>query len=239
MKKKNDPISNEEYIKCFNPNKDAPDPNKDAPDTSSKEKLLDSVFKIALDTRKFEIELYWKRTGYFVLFIGAVFVAYQGFSKECPHEWLLPFLASIGYLLSLLWYMANRGSKYWQENWEHNIEELSTYIGKPIFGIIKCPTQKSPYSDLMDAYPFSLSKVNQMVSIIITASWIIVFIKELYALDLGYSCQCQCKWIFKVFIGFILICLSKYIINKCKGFSAKTQINGENKDYFCNYKHIQ
>ncbi|WP_315564865.1 hypothetical protein [Alloprevotella tannerae] len=226
MKKKNDPISNEEYIKCFNPNKDAPE-------------LLDSAFEIALDTRKFEIELYWKRTGYFVLFIGAVFVAYQGFSKECPHEWLLPFLASIGYLLSLLWYMANRGSKYWQENWEHNIEELSTYIGKPIFGIIKCPTQKSPYSDLMDAYPFSLSKVNQMVSIIITASWIIVFIKELYALDLGYSCQCQCKWIFKVFIGFILICLSKYIINKCKGFSAKTQINGENKDYFCNYKHIQ
>ena len=115
--------------------------------------------------------------------------------------------------------MANRGSKYWQENWEHNIEELSTYIGKPIFGIIKCPTQKSPYSDLMDAYPFSLSRVNQMVSIIITASWIIVFIKELYALDLGYSCQCE--WIFKVFIGFILICLSKYIINKCKGFSAK------------------
>lgn len=233
MKKKNDPISNEEYIKCFNP-------NKDAPDTSSKEKkekLLDSAFEIALDTRKFEIELYWKRTGYFVLFIGAVFVAYKGFSKECSHEWLLPFLASIGYLLSLLWYMANRGSKYWQENWEHNIEELSTYIGKPIFGIIKCPTQKSPYSDLMDAYPFSLSKVNQMVSIIITASWIIVFIKELYALDLG--CSCQCEWIFKVFIGFILICLSKYIINKCKGFSAKTQINGENKDYFCNYKHIQ
>ena len=80
-------------------------------------------------------------------------------------------------------------------------------------------------------------EVNQMVSIIITASWIIVFIKELYALDLGYSCQCE--WIFKVFIGFILICLSKYIINKCKGFSAKTQINGENKDYLCNYKHIQ
>lgn len=230
MKKKNDPISNEEYIKCFNP-------NKDAPDTSSKEKLLDSAFKIALDTRKFEIELYWKRTGYFVLFIGAVFVAYQAFSKECSHRWLLPFLASIGYLLSLLWYMANRGSKYWQENWEYHIEELSTYTGKPIFGIIKCPTQKSPYSDLMDAYPFSLSKVNQMVSIIITAGWIIVFIKELYALDLGYSCQCE--WICKVFIGFVLICLSKYIINKCKGFSAKTQINGENKDYFCNYKHIQ
>ena len=232
MKKKNDPISNEEYIKCFNP-------NKDAPDTSSKEKLLDSAFKIALDTRKFEIDLYWKRTAYFVLFIGAIFVGYYNVFSNSKSHWVSLFIAALGFLLSLLWYIANRGSKYWQENWEHNIEELSTYIGKPIFGIIKCPTQKSPYSDLMDAYPFSLSKVNQMVSIIITASWIIVFIKELYALDLGYSCQCQCKWIFKVFIGFILICLSKYIINKCKGFSAKTQINGENKDYFCNYKHIQ
>ncbi len=239
MKKKNDPISNEEYIKCFNPNKDAPDtnPNKDAPDTSSKEKLLDSAFKIALDTRKFEIDLYWKRTAYFVLFIGAIFVGYYNVFSNSKSQWVSLFIAALGFLLSLLWYIANRGSKYWQENWEHNIEELSTYIGKPIFGIIKCPTQKSPYSDLMDAYPFSLSKVNQMVSIIITASWIIVFIKELYALDLG--CSCQCEWIFKVFIGFILICLSKYIINKCKGFSAKTQINGENKDYFCNYKHIQ
>ena len=34
------------------------------------EKKLEEAFQIALETRKFEIELYWKRTAYFVLFIG-------------------------------------------------------------------------------------------------------------------------------------------------------------------------
>ena len=42
----------------------------------TKEDLINKALEIALDTRKFEIELYWKRTGYFVLFIGAIFVGY-------------------------------------------------------------------------------------------------------------------------------------------------------------------
>ena len=117
-------ISKEDYIKEY------------------KEKKLEEALKIALDTRKFEIGLYWKRTGYFVLFIGAVFVGYytilssDKIEKE-QQEWLLLLLAALGYLLSLLWYMANRGSKFWQENWEAHIEELSTHLGVPIFGIIK------------------------------------------------------------------------------------------------------
>lgn len=88
-----------------------------------KEEKLEEALKIALDTRKFEIGLYWKRTGYFVLFIGAVFVGYytilssDKIEKE-QQEWLLLLLAALGYLLSLLWYMANRGSKFWQKNWE-------------------------------------------------------------------------------------------------------------------------
>ena len=51
-------ISKEDYIKEY------------------KEEKLEEALEIALDTRKFEIELYWKRTGYFVLFIGAVFIGY-------------------------------------------------------------------------------------------------------------------------------------------------------------------
>ena len=31
---------------------------------------------IALDTRKFEIELYWKRANYFVIIIGAIFIGF-------------------------------------------------------------------------------------------------------------------------------------------------------------------
>ena len=94
MKEKKRGISKEDYINNFD------------------EKKLEEAFQIALETRKFEIELYWKRTGYFVLFIGAVFVGYykvlqiDGLS-DSEKEWLLLLLSSLGFLLSLLWYMAS------------------------------------------------------------------------------------------------------------------------------------
>ena len=104
-------ISKEDYIREFDREK------------------LEEAFKIALETRKFEIELYWKRTGYFVLFTSAVFVGYY---KTLPTSGtpdkgeicLLPFLlSSLGFLLSLLC--------IWQ------IEEVSSgkRIGKHI---LKC-----------------------------------------------------------------------------------------------------
>ena len=73
-------------------------------ETSNKD-LINKALEIALDTRKFEIELYWKRTGYFVLFIGAVFVGYyktlqtdEFIIGKYQKEWLLLLLSSLGFL---------------------------------------------------------------------------------------------------------------------------------------------
>ena len=212
MKEKKRGISKEDYIKEYD-----------------KEKL-EEAFKIALDTRKFEIELYWKRTGYFVLFIGAVFVGYyniintaeEGISKY-QNEWLLLLLAALGFLLSLLWYMANRGSKFWQENWEAHIKELSTHLGVPIFGIIK--SREHSIRNLMQEYPFSVSKVNQMVSLIITFAWLLMLCKEIGVSKLlenipFFDC-------YKVLAGGIVIMLSFLIIICCKGFAAKESRKGD------------
>lgn len=207
MKEKKRGISKEDYIKEYD-----------------KEKL-EEAFKIALDTRKFEIELYWKRTGYFVLFIGAVFVGYcniintakEGISK-CQQEWLLLLLSALGFLLSLLWYMANRGSKFWQENWEAHIEELSTHLGVPIFGIIK--RREHSIWNPMQEYPFSVSKVNQMVSLIITFAWLLMLRKEIRESKLLENIPFS-DW-YKVLAGGIVIMLSfLIIICCCKGFAAK------------------
>ena len=208
MKEKKRGISKEDYIKEYD-----------------KEKL-EEAFKIALDTRKFEIELYWKRTGYFVLFIGAVFVGYysiintakEGISKY-QNEWLLLLLPALGFLLSLLWYMANRGSKFWQENWEAHIEELSTHLGVPIFGIIK--RREHSIRNLMQEYPFSVSKVNQMVSLIITFTWLLMLCKEIGGSKLLENIPFS-DW-YKVLAGGIVIMLSFLIIiiRCCRGFAAK------------------
>lgn len=206
MGKKKQGIQKEDYIKLYNKGK------------------LEEAFKIALDTRKFEIELYWKRTGYFVLFIGAVFVGYytiintakESISKD-QKEWPLLLLAALGFLLSLLWYMANRGSKFWQENWEAHIKELSTHLGVPIFGIIK--RREHSIRNLMQEYPFSVSKVNQMVSLIITFTWLLILCKEMGVFKLLENIPFS-DW-YKVLAGGIVIMLSFLIIMCCKGFAAK------------------
>lgn len=151
-------ISEKDYIRCY---------TSTSISTSEKEKeQIKRALEIALDTRKFEIDLYWKRTAYFVLFISAVFIGYYKIiqTKDSiigiyQKEWLLLLLAALGFLLSLLWYIANRGSKFWQENWEAHIEQLSMYSGVPIFGIIN--RREHSIRNLMQEYPFSVSKVNQ------------------------------------------------------------------------------
>ena len=54
-KRKGESISKEDYTKCYTPTSSS---------TSEKEKeqQIKKAFEIALDTRKFEIGLYWKRT---------------------------------------------------------------------------------------------------------------------------------------------------------------------------------
>ena len=78
------------------------------------------ALKTALDTRKFEIELYWKRATYFWAFIVASLTAYfvllnsSNFSKVSGFTIVI---SAIGFFFSLGWYCVNRGSKHWQENW--------------------------------------------------------------------------------------------------------------------------
>lgn len=232
MKEKKCGISKENYINNFD------------------EKKLKEAFQIALETRKFEIELYWKRTAYFVLFISAVFIGYYKIIQAddsiigiYQKEWLLLFLAALGFLLSLLWYMANRGSKFWQENWEAHIEMLSTHLGIPIFGIIKHST--SSKLDLMKEYPFSVSKVNQMVSLIVTASWFLLFAFNLVCLISKFDwtfftrgCPCIILIIALLAVFIIGLPLSlESMVRRCESFAANVQDDKkEGNDFFYNYQ---
>ena len=256
-KKKGESISKQEYIKCYH-SAESPTPDGETinEDTSKKEAqkkdLINKALEIALDTRKFEIELYWKRTAYFVLFIGAIFVGYYNVFSNSKSHWASLFIAALGFLLSLLWYMANRGSKFWQENWEAHIEELSTYLGTPIFGIIK--SRKDPICKVMGHYPFSVSKVNQMVSLIITISWFLTFIKDSLIFNendkqiikkviancsfldtILFFLQDNIFW--RTIIGIIVIIMFSGLVicRLCKGFAAKELDKEDNINYFWNY----
>lgn len=161
------------------------------------------AFEIALETRKFEIDLYWKRANYFWLFVAAIFVAWYNVDKSCEENTFISFvIMGVGLAISFCWFCVNRGSKYWQENWESNIEYLSTKLGIPIFKMISY-FQGSPLN-IRNKYPYSVSKVNQMVNFVVIFFWICLIFHKVY---LSTTEQDICCIILAFTIATVIICL--------------------------------
>ena len=104
-------ISPEKYIQLFPKEK--------------KEKALE----LALDIRKFEIDLYWKRATYFWTFIAASLAAF-GIIQASKNIALTDktdlsvIISCLGMVFTVRWLCVNRGSKHWQENWENLVKML-------------------------------------------------------------------------------------------------------------------
>lgn len=132
----------------------------------------------ALDIRKFEIGLYWTRATYFWTFIGASLVAYgaaRTLSEPQKSDFSV-FLSCIGFLFSFAWYCVNRGSKHWQENWENHVDLLENEVTGPLYKIVTSRADPDRLSDRLKShftgpYPFSVSKINQIISVYISGLW--------------------------------------------------------------------
>ncbi len=136
------------------------------------------ALKYALDIRKFEIELYWRRAAYFWALLAAAFAAYFALYKGGNAESYLVFLvACVGTLLSSGWYLVNRGSKYWQENWERHVDALEEEVTGPLYRTTILGAQYK-WINLWSAYPYSVSKVNHMISLYVAVLWVGLAIKS-------------------------------------------------------------
>src|SRR5262249_24545119 len=86
----------------------------------------------AYQQRSFEIEHYWKRATYFWGFQIAIFAAFGFLWREITGpddksaEWLpvAALLTVLGVLTAVGNYLAARGSRFWQKNWEAHIDAL-------------------------------------------------------------------------------------------------------------------
>ena len=164
--------------------------------------------EIALETRKFEIDLYWKRTTYYWAFSAAIIAAYAlVYTKEDPGAGsytLLSVLALCGVVFSLGWYLANRDSKYWQENWEDHIAQQITRHYGPIFKILKCPEHK-PICGI-GGFPYSVSKINQLTSGFMFVVWSLLWAASLYKVTgFDFSCIETKVWLRCIIAGLFLI----------------------------------
>ena len=149
------------------------------PEEKAKEAL-----KVALDVRKFEIELYWKRATYFWTFIAATFVGYNAVQGSQDKEFLKFLLSSLGFVLSLGWGLANRGSKQWQENWEHHVDHLEDEIMGPLYKVTlprMRPKGLLAWLDFISVGPsrHSVSKINQLISLYIIVIWAVLLYRSM------------------------------------------------------------
>ena len=148
-----------------------PQPLRTKDDPKEADTRAGRALAFAADIRKFEIELYWKRATYYWTFIAAAFAGYGlTFKHSAEHEpWLSALFSSLGLVFSFAWYLVNRGSKFWQNNWERHVDLLEDLTLGPLF---------------------SVSKINQILSAYVCVIWTLLFLREALPISLKLSVDC-------------------------------------------------
>jgi hypothetical protein len=138
------------------------------PDVTVKKEALERAWH----NRDFEIEMYWKRATYFWTFIGATLVGYFAIysSKVIEKFYQSEFLIiCFGFFLSIIWLLANQGSKFWQKNWEYHIDMLEDNVTGPL------------YKTVRRGEKYSVSRLNSLMNIATIFVWIILGIHYYFA----------------------------------------------------------
>lgn len=198
----------------------------------SEKKKKKRALHYAHDIRKFEIDLYWKRSAYFWAFNALAIAGYgtllvQDSKNEFEHLTFL--LSNVGVVASVAWFLANKGSKHWQEQWETHIERLENDITGALYKKTfkrdpECRSQ-SEKSWITDSGRFSVSKINQMGSVHVTIVWI-VLLAESFPWKLFYLTVDSWKY-----VVFILLTIPTLLAllwcgrtrNKCYDYDVQTR----------------
>ncbi|GHV11610.1 hypothetical protein AGMMS49938_02590 [Fibrobacterales bacterium] len=136
--------------------------------------LHEEAYKQAWDSKKFEIENYWKRANYFWLFQAMAFAGYiypltsDNYLYFMEHGEILLGVTILGFLTAVAWYLSNLGNKQWQSNWENHIDKLEDSITGPLYKVVS------------NNGTWSVSKINECVSGFSIFIWILLGIRTIY-----------------------------------------------------------
>lgn len=171
-------------------------------------------FEKILDIRKFEIDLYWKRASYFWTFIAAALTGYglTVVAKDSNSGNILRFqflIICLGLVFSFAWFLVNKASKFWQENWEKHLDlNEDDVIGQ----LYKTTISKKTYSAFWPpthSYAVSVSKINQILSLFVFAIWVGILV-DLFASD-KLSFTKDFDWYFLI-IGLLTVSAMTYLL---------------------------
>lgn len=85
----------------------------------AEEHLKLEAYRIALQTRNLEINLFWQRSNYFLVLNTAIAIGFFARDEQDCYAFLLSI---IGLVVAVLWVLINLGSKFWQSRWERRLE---------------------------------------------------------------------------------------------------------------------
>ena len=149
----------------------------------------------AHEIRKFEIELYWRRSAYFWTFIALAFTGYGALQVSDPDkvEGLDFLVTNLGFVASFAWFLTNKGSKYWQEVWETHVDRRERLETDPLHKtvvarinegswlkrlIVGTPGLSSCREDPRCLPVPSVSKINQIGSLYVVGIWFVLGVKS-------------------------------------------------------------
>ncbi len=182
------------------------------PDLSPEERQNLKRFDAALATRQFEIDLFWKRALFFWGFIGAAFVAVAAVEGKSPVLSLL--VSGFGMVCSLGWTLVNRGSKYWQEQWESKIGAVEDSVTGPLF---KEPMPGQDKGWWLSGRRYSVSKVAIAVSDYVFLVWVAVFLRQVWLAFGGASVGD-----FRLFALIVICLVPVFYLGLLAGFGRST-----------------
>lgn len=154
-------------------------------------------FDVALTTRQFEIDLFWKRSLFFWGFIGAAFVAVA--AVEGRSQALSILISGFGMVCSLGWTLVNRGSKYWQEQWESKIESVEDDVTGSLFKE-RMPEQRKGW--WLSGRHYSVSKLSIAISDYVFLVWVAIFLRGAW-LAIGVALKGDFRLMMLLVITFI------------------------------------
>ncbi|WP_081948897.1 hypothetical protein [Litchfieldella xinjiangensis] len=171
----------------------------------------------AQDIRKFEIDLYWRRATYFWTFIGATFAGFLAIqaSGVQGRQDLSVILSCLGVVFSFGWLCVNRGSKFWQENWEKHVDILEDEVTGPLYKVILSRnlddySRSEKVRDLITGpSALSVSKINQLISLYVFVLWLLLL---WYSLP-TFTFSAQVNWFYCGLIGLTATVCASFVLN--------------------------
>lgn len=185
----------------------------------------------AQDIRKFEIDLYWRRATYFWAFIGATFAGFLAIqaSNAVNKQDLSVILSCLGIVFSFAWFCVNRGSKFWQENWEKHVDVLEDGITGPLYKVVLSrnsdgyTTSEKARDWVTGPTALSVSKINQLISLYVVILWVILLCYSLFPSILSASNY----WFYYGLLGVTVAVCASFVIGLGKTYRGGYWHNAE------------